>query len=91
MTYLVFSSLLAAQQRSAAAWQALDYPTGATRFLWMWQLHPADGRAALLIPPTSAEAQIDLPQASYEALLTTEEHAATVETLPGEGWSAAEL
>lgn len=91
MSYLVFPSLLAAQQRSATAWQALGYPMGATRQLWTWQLHPADGRAALRIPPTPQEAQIDLPQAEYERLLTAQEHAAKVETLPGGGWPAAEL
>lgn len=91
MSYLIVPSLAAAQERSAAAWQALGYPAGGTQLLWTWQLHPADGRAALRIPPTPQEAQIDLPQADYDALLTAEEHAAKVATLPGEGWPAAEL
>ncbi|UOK71033.1 hypothetical protein [Ancylobacter polymorphus] len=91
MSYLVFPSAADAQARSAAAWQALAYPTGATTYLWAWQLHPTDGRAALRIPPTPQDAQIDVPQAEYERLLTAEEHAAKVETLPGEGWPAAEL
>lgn len=88
MNYLVFPSAALAQARSAEAWQALGYPAGATMYVWAWQLHPTDGRAALCLPLTPEGAQIDVPQASYDALLTAEERAALVEALPGEGWSA---
>ena len=91
MSYLIFASATEAAARSAAAWHALGTPAGATHFLWAWQEHPSDGRAALIIPPTPQGAQIDLPPASYEALLTPDEHAAKVEVLPGDGWPAAEL
>lgn len=91
MSYLIFASATEAASRSAAAWHALGSPAGAIQFLWAWQEHPSDGRAALILPPTPQGAQIDLPPASYEALLTPEEHAAKVEALPGEGWRAAEL
>ncbi|WP_421696979.1 hypothetical protein [Ancylobacter sp.] len=91
MSYLIFASAAEAAARSAAAWRALGTPAGATQFLWAWQEHPSDGRAALIIPPTPQGAQIDLPPADYERLLTAEEHAAKVEALPGEGWPAAEV
>ncbi|WP_018389887.1 hypothetical protein [Ancylobacter sp. FA202] len=91
MNYLVFPTAAAAQERSAAAWQALGYPRGATRSLWVCLPHPADGRAALCLPLTPEEAQIDVPQAEYHALLSAEERAAQVEALPGEGWSAGEF
>jgi len=85
MSYLIFASATEAAARSAAAWDALGYPPGATQYLWAWQLHPSDGRAALIIPPTPQGAQIDLPPASYEALLTETERAALVPTLSA-GW-----
>lgn len=91
MSYLIFASAAEAAARSAQAWQALGTPAGATRYLWAWQEHPEDGRAALRIPPTAGEAQIDPPQADYENLLTPEERAAWVETLPGDGWSVANI
>lgn len=81
MSYLIFASPAEAAARSAAAWQALGTPAGATRYLWAWQEHPADGRAALRIPPTAGEAQIDLSQGAYDALLAESERAALVPTL----------
>lgn len=81
MSYLLFASAAAAAARSAAAWQALDAPAGATHYLWAWQEHPADGHAALIIPPTPQGAQIDMPQGAYDALLTEPERAALMPAL----------
>ena len=89
MSYLIMASAAGAAERSAVAWQALGYPAGATRYLWAWQLHPADSRAALLIPATPQGAQIDVPQAAYDRLVTAEERVARVETLPEGDWFAA--
>ncbi|WP_371345287.1 hypothetical protein [Ancylobacter sp. IITR112] len=86
MNYLIFASPAQAADRSAAAWQALGAPAGATQFLWAWHVHPTDGRAALAIPATPRAVQIDIPQERYERLLGEEERAALTATRPGEGW-----
>ncbi|TCK31308.1 hypothetical protein EV667_1417 [Ancylobacter aquaticus] len=91
MMYLIFATAGEAQARSAAAWQALGSAPGDTLYLWAWQLHPTDGRAALLLPAMPGEAQIHLSQESYDGLLTPAERAARVETLPAEDWGVAEF
>ncbi|WP_371346213.1 hypothetical protein [Ancylobacter sp. IITR112] len=90
MSYLLFASAIDAAARSAVGWQALDAPAGATRFLWAWHVHPTDGRAALIIPPTPQGAQIDMPQGDYDALLDEGERARLTYPLPDD-WAMPEL
>lgn len=85
MTYLIVPSGADAAARSAEAWQALGTQGGVTTALWGWRTHPTGPQAALIIPPTPEAAQIDMPQAAYDALLTADERGALVETLP-EDW-----
>ncbi|MDQ0303757.1 hypothetical protein [Ancylobacter polymorphus] len=91
VSYLVFPTAAAALARSEQAWLDSGYQARGTFRLWDVVAHPVDGWAALRLPPAPQEAQIDMPPADYERLLTAQEHAAKVETLPGEGWPAAEI
>lgn len=88
MAYLILSSVEAAEARSAAAWAVLGPPDAeGTTMLWSVRPHPSSGVAAVIVPPTPLAAGIDMPQPDYEALLTSEEHAALVDAL-GEDWTA---
>lgn len=82
MSYLIFASTAAAQARSAQAWLDCGFEAAGTDRLWFCVDHPSDGRAALSIPATPAEAQISLEPDDYAALLTGAEHAALVAALP---------
>jgi len=88
MTYLVFASRAAAGGRSRRAYDLLrpaEEPDGAvTDAVWSVIDHPADGRAALVIPPTPGEAGLGLGPDAYDALLTVEERAAAVAELPAD-------
>lgn len=84
MMLLILPSEAQARARSRAAYQAANLaalPGLVTRALWTWRAHPSDGRAALEIPGTPAEAGLGLPPSVYEALLTADERAALV-TMP---------
>lgn len=93
MSYLILPALAAAQARSQTAYAPLRHPDepdygGLTMAVWEAREHPADGRAALIIPATPAEAGLGLTQAAYDALLTAEERAALVDELPPD-WTPA--
>lgn len=94
MSYLVLASRAAAEARSRAAYAPLrpaDEPEGAiTEAVWLALDHPTDGRAALEIPATPAEAGLGLSQQDYDALLTAGERATLVAELP-EDWTLPSL
>ena len=81
MTYLILDTAAAAQARSEQAWLDCGYAPDSTTSLWSWIFHPTDGRAALTIPATPAEAHIGLSQEDYDALLTGAEKAMLVDVL----------
>lgn len=83
VSYLILVSEAAARARSEAACGPVPgVPGPGGSAIWGWQVHPTDGRAALNIPATPAEAGLGLSQAAYDAMLTNEERAALVAELP---------
>jgi hypothetical protein len=90
MSYLLFPSLVAAEQRSHTAYAALR-PGGhpVTDALWGVVPHRADGRAALHVPAFPEEAGLTMPQSDYDALLTAQERASLIPILP-DGWQTSE-
>ena len=86
--YLIFTDIAGAQARSAAAYAPLRSAGAGTAYLWSWRIHPGDGRAALIIPSTASETQIDIDQPSYEALFSSEEWTAMVDELAAD-WTVA--
>lgn len=90
MSYLVVASLADAEARSARAWLDCGYEAAETTRLWPVLIHPGDGRAALRIAATPEGAQIGLSQAAYDALLSDDERARLVSSLPSD-WSPPEL
>lgn len=81
MSWLVLPTMDAAMARSAQAWLDCGFEADGTYRLWLCAAHPTDGRGALMIPATPAEAQIAIPAEAYEALLTEAERAALVADL----------
>ncbi|MGA0561219.1 hypothetical protein ACO2RV_02135 [Ancylobacter sp. VNQ12] len=92
MSYLILATRASAEARSRAAYAPLrpaDEPEGAvTDAVWSVRDHPADGRAALVIPSTPAEAGLGLSPAAYDGLLTADERAALIGELPAD-WAIA--
>lgn len=88
MSYLILPSVEDAEARSQAAYAPLRPLTEAeaaiTAGVWGYVLHPSDGRASLVVPPTPIEAGLGLSQAAYDALLTAGERAALIEALPAD-------
>lgn len=89
MSYLIFATYTEAEARSRAAYAPLrpdsEPDDGAvTDALWSVVSHPTDGRAALLIPATPANAGLGISQAAYDGLLTTLERAVLLDDLPAD-------
>lgn len=90
MSYLIVARLADAEARSARAWLDCGYEAAETTRLWPVLAHPSDGRAALRIEATPGAAQIGLSQAAYDALVSEDERARLVYSLPSD-WSPLEF
>lgn len=90
MSYLILTTAQDALARSERAWLDCGYATADTARLWPVVSHPTSGHAALKIAATPSDAQINLPQATYDALLTDDERAELLMVLPDD-WTVDEI